>query len=386
MLKPTDFKNYDEDIKSENSGGNHAAFIYYRYRVAPVPSNLDIMESFERKVKNIIDAKNEMKVINKELIQKSKIIRGSATDLSNIPNESVDYIYTDPPYGNKIPYLDLSIMWNSWLDLEVTDTDYDNEAIEGGKQQKTKDEYGNLIALSIKEMFRVLKFNRWMSFVFAHKDPKYWHIIINSAEKVGFEYAGCIKQKNGNTSFKKYQNPFTVLSGQLIINFKKVPNPKSIMKLLLGINITEVITETIESIIAKNHGATIEEINDELIIRGLELGFLDVLSKEYDDLTPLLMKDFEYDEEKEKYFIKKNTKFKTKPEFRIKYFLLSYLRRLDIQNIYPTFDEIILEIMPLLKNGDTPAEQTILKELENLAYRTDNGMWKLKECKDTLFD
>ena len=34
-------------------------------------------------------------------------------------------------------------------------------------------------------------------------------------------------------------------------------------------------------------GATLEQINDELVIRGLELGFLDVLAKEYKDLTPL---------------------------------------------------------------------------------------------------
>jgi hypothetical protein len=80
-----------------------------------------------------------------------------------------------------------------------------------------------LIAKSIKEMYRVLKFNRWMSFVFAHKDPAYWHLIVEVAEKAGFEYAGVVKQNNGQTSFKKRQNPFTVLSGQLIINFRKVP-------------------------------------------------------------------------------------------------------------------------------------------------------------------
>jgi adenine-specific DNA methylase len=45
----------------------------------------------------------------------------------------VDYIYTDPPYGSKIPYLDLSIMWNEWLELPVDDEDYANEAIEGGE-------------------------------------------------------------------------------------------------------------------------------------------------------------------------------------------------------------------------------------------------------------
>ena len=38
----------------------------------------------------------------------------------------------------------------------------------------------------------------------------------------------------------------------------------------------EIIIQTIEGIIAKNDGATLEQINDELIIKGLELGFLDL--------------------------------------------------------------------------------------------------------------
>jgi adenine-specific DNA methylase len=51
------------------------------------------------------------------------------------------------------------------------------EAIEGGEHNKSKDDYSSLIAQSIKEMYRVLKYDRWLSFVFAHKDPALWHLI-----------------------------------------------------------------------------------------------------------------------------------------------------------------------------------------------------------------
>src|SRR5205085_10646389 len=105
--------------------------------------------------------------------------------------------------------------------------------------------------------YRVLKFDRWMSFVFAHKDPAYWHLIVGAAEAAGFEYAGVVRQNNGQSTFKKRQNPFTVLSGQLIINFKKVTNPKSIMGVELGMDVADAIQETIEGTIAANHGATI---------------------------------------------------------------------------------------------------------------------------------
>lgn len=276
-------------------------------------------------------------------------------------------------------------MWNAWLDLPVTEEDYENEAIEGGEHNKSKDNYNELMVLSIQEMYRVLKFDRWMSFVFAHKDPEFWHLIIDTAERCGFEYAGAVTQKNGQSSFKKRQNPFTVLSGQLIINFKKVRKPKSILKANLGMGIGEVVMQTIEGIIAKHSGAKLEQINDELIIKGLELGFLDLLKKEYTDLTPLLLESFDFDEKTELFSIKKDAKFKTHVDIhlRVRYYLISYLRRMATQNKIVSFDEIVLYVLPLLKNGTTPERQTILNVLEDIAVREGEGNWELREDKVT---
>jgi 16S rRNA G966 N2-methylase RsmD len=277
--------------------GDSGVFRYYRYRIAPKPADIDVMKYFESRLKKVVAAKKEIApFIRKETLQDANVRQGSATDLHDIPDESVDYIYTDPPYGSHIPYLDLSIMWNAWLDLPVTEKDYESEAIEGGEHNRTKQDYADVLAASISEMARKLKYDRWMSFVFAHQNPAYWHLIIESAEKAGFEYAGSAKQNNGQTSFKKRQNPFTVLSGQLIINFRKVRNPRTIGRISLGAPVMDIVMETIESVIAEHDGATLEQINDELVLRGLELGFLDVLAKEYSDLTPLLLQSFDYDD------------------------------------------------------------------------------------------
>ena len=382
---------YHASTVRADGGGDAAAFRYYRYRIAPKTVDLDIMKYFDLRCKKVLAAKKEMEYfINNNTISNAQLIKGSATNLKFLPNESVDYIYTDPPYGKKIPYLDLSAMWNAWLDLEVTEEDYRQEAIEGGEHNKSKDDYNALIAQSIREMYRVLKFDRWLSFVFAHKDPEFWHLIIDTAESCGFEYVGAVPQKNGQTSFKKRQNPFTVLSGQLIINFRKVRNPKAILRANLGMDIAEIILQTIEGIIAKNNGATLEQINDELIIKGLELGFLDLLKKEYSDLTPILLSSFEYSEETELFTIKKDVRFQTHIDvrLRIKYYLISYLRRMEREGKTSTFDEIILEILPLLKNGATPQNQTILKVLEDIADRVGQDCWRLKrdDLQRTLFD
>ncbi|MFK5970289.1 MAG: hypothetical protein QM487_09255 [Candidatus Marithrix sp.] len=372
---------YHHSSYASKNAGDSAPMRYYRYRLAPKPVELEILATYQGKFKKIIQAKLEIQSkINPQTIDRLQVIKGTATDLSFLKNQSIDYIYTDPPYGKKIPYLDLSTMWNGWLDLPVTEEDYALEAIEGGEHDKTKTEYNTLIAKSIEEMYRVLKFDRWMSFVFAHKDPEFWHLIIDTAERCGFEYAGAVKQANGQTSFKKRQNPFTVLSGQLIINFKKIRQPKAILKANLGMNIGEIIMQTIEGVIAKHNGAKLEQINNELIIKGLELGFLDLLKKEYSDLTPLLMETFDYNDESEKFTIRKDTKFKTSIDerLRIRYYLISLLRRSELEKNYPTFDEIVLHIMPLLKNGTTPENQTILNVLEDIAIRIEKDNWKLQ--------
>lgn len=380
---------YHSSSSRGDGGGDAAAFRYYRYRIAPEPVDISVIHFFELRYKKVKEAKKEMEYfINESTISNAQIIKGTATNLKFLPKETVDYIYTDPPYGNKIPYLDLSAMWNSWLDLEVTEQDYKDEAIEGGEHDKTKNEYNELMAQSIKEMYRVLKYDRWLSFVFAHKDPEFWHLIIDTAENCGFEYVGAVPQKNGQTSFKKRQNPFTVLSGQLIINFRKVRNPRAIMKANLGMDIAEIVIQTIEGVIAKNNGATLEQINDELIIKGLELGFLDLLKKQYTDLTPILLDKFDYDDKTEVFTIRKNTKFATHIDvrLRIKYYLISYLRRMERENKNPHFDEIILAILPLLKNGTTPESQTISNVLEDIAEHIGQDSWRLKrEGQTTLF-
>lgn len=361
--------------------GDSAIFRYYRYRIAPNPGDLDALKYFELRYRGVVAAKREIEPrINSKTIANALVHRGTATDLSWIESESVDYIFTDPPYGAKIAYLDLSVMWTAWLDLTVSPEDFRLEAIEGGEQGKTKEEYGAIIAGSIAEMARVLKFDRWMSFVFAHQTPAYWYMIVEAAEKAGFEYSGAVSQRSGQVSFKKRQNPFTVLSGELIINFKKVRTPKVIARFALGAPVMDIVINNIEAVIAKNTGATIEEINDELIIRGLELGFLDLLAKEYADLTPLLRDLYEYDEGSQRYQIRKNTRFKSHIplELRVRYFVVSFLRRAGFEQHLPTFDDVVLHVMPLLRNGVTPEEQTIRTVLEEVAERVGVDRWRLQ--------
>lgn len=64
---------------------------------------------------------------------------------------------------------------------------------------------------------------------------------------------------------------------------------------------------------------------------------------------------------------------------RIKYLLWSFLVRMEKENKKVNFDEIIMNIMPLLKNGTTPENQTVLKVLEDIGQRYGDDCWTLKK-------
>ena len=53
---------------------------------------------------------------------------GSAAFLDEVHQDSVDYIFTDPPFGSNIFYADCSILWEAWLQ-NFTDMKY--EAVSG---------------------------------------------------------------------------------------------------------------------------------------------------------------------------------------------------------------------------------------------------------------
>jgi hypothetical protein len=212
------------------SRGDSGIMRLYRYWVPSSTLDLNVWEQFEHKFRNTVKFKLETNLeIGKFYFGNLSVKSCSATSLSgSVARESVDYIYTDPPYGKHIAYLDLSTMWNAWLGFGVTQGTRQLEVIEGGDLGKTKQDYIDLLETSIREMFEVLKFDRWMSIVFAHKDPAYWDAIVKSAQNTGFEYVNTSVQPSTIQSLHKKKNeciPVLALAiSQIAINH--LSNPK----------------------------------------------------------------------------------------------------------------------------------------------------------------
>ena len=225
-----------------------------------------------------------------------QIFQGSSTDLNFLQNESVDYIYIDPPYGAHINYLDLSTIWYSWLNLpKHKKNDLKLEVIEGGGFNNSKEYYIELLEKSFKELYRTLKNNKHLSIAFSHKELRYWYEIVNKCEKLGFQYVSTQYYSAFYKSYHKISNPLKTMSGQLIINFKKTKSTNKIIKKKSLSNIEKYILSKIKLIISKEDSST-EAIFNKLIPDLLERRILNEKNHNI-DIIHLLEENYSFDKE-----------------------------------------------------------------------------------------
>src|SRR5262249_32394275 len=122
----------------------------------------------------------------------ARIRVGSATALPEIHDCSVDYIFTDPPFGSNIYYSEPNLLWEAWLG-KTTDTPFEavvHRKNDGGT--KRLPDYARLMHEACVEMFRVLKPGRWATVEFNNSDGMVFEAIKQSIHDAGFVIANML--------------------------------------------------------------------------------------------------------------------------------------------------------------------------------------------------
>ena len=373
---------YHNTGRDEREGGGDSGFTkYYRYFVPKqLYPEVNVWTVFSQKYRSIYKAKSETNITIGNRYQNLQLFPASATEmLRYIQPNSVDYIYTDPPYGAKISYLDLSTIWNAWLKFPLHPQAFQQEAIEGGSRKKTLEDYDELLSDSLQQMAQVLKPDRWLSIVFISEKPAHWHTIYDTCSKLGLEYVNTVRQPSDRKTPRKIKNPLRHFCGEMVINFRKRSHPVVQVKSKLDRDVIDIIKQTAELTIINNNGAaTTEEINDAMITELLSNGYLQEVTDKISDFGELLREYFDYDNELNVWKIKPKTKLGSHIplEKRIKFYLQSAFNKAKRLNQRLTIDDIVPEVMPYLRNGKTPDNQDILSELEKIAY-PDGEYWEI---------
>lgn len=275
--------------RAESRGGS-SIFSIYRYKVAAKPVELPLWETFQERAQNVFAAKME---VDRAIAYKRQTggFRGRfqllAEDIDDLPGriEPVDYIFTDPPYGGHISYIDLSTLWNVWIGKPPTKKVRERELIVGGELDLSEDVYVKRLEASIRTCFSLLKSGRWLSVVFQHWSTAYFDAILTGAASSGGDLRAAISQIGDPIwSMHKKKGNQSVLAGEMILTFLKTGEPKTIevMKPFnVGVAISEILHE------APNGAIYGEYLFNRLIIQAWQagaLGSLDISRNAFADL------------------------------------------------------------------------------------------------------
>ncbi|XRO77510.1 DNA methyltransferase [Methanocaldococcus sp. 10A] len=160
---------------------------------------INVWNCFENRYRKILKAKkiqSNMNYVVKEgnriedLLFSDKnllLYKKPAQDvLKTFPDNSIDYVITDPPHGDRQPYLELSLMWNSWLGEHP---EYEKEIVisDSKERNKNKENYFQLLKEVFFEIERVLKPNHYFSLMFNSLDDETWIELFSILNNLNFE-------------------------------------------------------------------------------------------------------------------------------------------------------------------------------------------------------
>ena len=141
---------------------------------------------------------------------------GSAASLP-VPSNSIDYIFTDPPFGDNLAYSELNFVVEAFHGVV---THQAPEAVMSNSQQKGLLEYHRLMRACFSEYFRILKPGRWMTVVFSNTQAAVWNGIQTALQEAGFVIANVSALNKQQGSFNAVTNATSVKQDLVITAYK----------------------------------------------------------------------------------------------------------------------------------------------------------------------
>ena len=118
----------------------------------------------------------------------------------SLPNNSVDYVFTDPPFGSNLAYGELNFLGESFFRVF---TNRVPEAIVSRTQKKEIFDYQAMIRDCFVEYHKALKPGRWMTVVFHNSKNSIWNAIQDALSAAGFVVADVRVMDKGQGTFNQ---------------------------------------------------------------------------------------------------------------------------------------------------------------------------------------
>ncbi len=194
-------------------------FRWSKNQAGPLSGTLYIASNvYETSIFSLLD--NKSNIYNAWKINSSGEVMLNTASLSsmlNVYDNSIDYVFTDPPFGANLNYSELNFLWESWLKVK---TNNKPEAIINKSQNKRLVEYQDLMTACFEEYYRVLKPNHWMTVEFHNSQNSVWNAIHESLIRAGFIVADVRTLDKKQGSFKQVTTTSAVKQDLVISAYK----------------------------------------------------------------------------------------------------------------------------------------------------------------------
>jgi len=202
-----------------------------------------------------------------------------AEDMTAIPSNSIDYVFTDPPYSDKMPYGALNTVWEAWLGF---DRGWLAEEVIGERWEPG-------MRSAMKEVFRVLKPGRWISLCYHDTSEGTWGLVQDIFAEVGFLPDKAATSLHIDTSQRSMQQRKAdkVIKRDLVINFRK-PKPGEVTAAVAitgdedKATFSEKVRQIIREYLGTYPGASKDRIYDEVVSSMVRSGHME--AHDFDEL------------------------------------------------------------------------------------------------------
>ena len=185
--------------------------------LASLNYEFNVFSLFRRKLATITDMYRQ----TWDALGSCEVHLGAAEQLAWVADVSVDYVFTDPPFGSNIYYSDSSFLWEAWLG-EQTDVAAEtvvNRRLTAELGRTTLDDYEKAMSRAMGELSRVMRPGAWASLQFHNSDDAVWSSIQNAVDSAGLRVEAAVVMDKGQASFKGLRHED---KGEKVANFDLV--------------------------------------------------------------------------------------------------------------------------------------------------------------------